>query len=145
MLPVVYILFAEAGMTTDSRDPPFTNSRCVYMHMARIRVAYTSYMNINIYIYTPRKHTFLNTENLACIVISYGFFFLSLSLPFVFLFFPMFALTSGFSPLPSECWDYRYALTSFLFQCREKSPVHVALITLPSLESLEAHDLSCSS
>lgn len=75
MLPVVYILFAEAGMTTDSRDPPFTNSRCVYMHMARIRVAYTSYMNINIYIYTPRKHTFLNTENLACIVISYGFFF----------------------------------------------------------------------
>lgn len=87
-------------------------------------------MNINIYTYTPRKHSFLNTENFIFMVISYGFFFPSLSLPFVF--FPtMFALTSGFSPQPSEHGDYRYALTfpaatlapvfSFLFKNQNTS------------------------
>lgn len=86
---------------TNSRDPPFPNSRRVYMYTAHTEL-YIHMTWTSVYTHTPPGNIhfqILKTWSAGSFPMV---FLLSLSLLFVFLFFPMFALTSGFSPQPSE-------------------------------------------
>lgn len=144
MLPVAYFPFPDAGLTTESicpsRDPPFTNSRCVYMYITHI-VIYTYYVTYtNIYTYTPMKRTFLNTGNFLCVIIYFlkvsSFPFSPICL-FFFFFEPMLALpsdflTQAFRPWPtsgsSSSRDLCYTLHCITFSGRVLKPMAWAAV-----------------